>query len=282
MRSDRRRRSDAESQLATSEGRLSAIIESAMDGIITIDDQQRIVLLNPAAEEIFGCERQSVIGQSVERFVPPGLRSGLEEQIRQFSRSPITSQRIGDNGPIAGLRADGQEFPLEASVSKTTINGQQLLTAMIRDVSERELSRRRIREQTAMLDQVSDAIQVRDMEDRIMYWNRGSEELYGWTAAEAIGRPASNLMSPPQLPEPEEARQITREKGNWADELPQLTKSGREVLVDQRRTLIQDERGQPVGQLIINITSPAQAGQPRATFGQRLESITLAGAFRMI
>ena len=105
-------------------------------------------------------------------------------------------------------------------MSKTTINGQQLLTAMIRDVSERELSRRRIREQTAILDQVNDAIQVRDMDDRIMYWNRGSEELYGWSAVEAISRRARDLMSPPQLPEPDEARQITREKGNWDAELP--------------------------------------------------------------
>lgn len=279
MRSDRRRRSDAESQLATSEARLSAIIESAMDGIITIDDQQRIVLLNPAAEEIFGCQRQSVIGKSVDVFVPPGMRSTLQEQISQLSKSHVSSLRIGDGGPITGLRADGQEFPLEASVSKTTINGQQLLTAMIRDVSERELSRRRIREQTAILDQVNDAIQVRDMDDRIMYWNRGSEELYGWTAVEAIGRRARDLMSPPQLPEPEEGRQITREKGNWDDELPQLTKSGREVLVEQRRTLIQDERGQPVGQLVINIdVTERKRAELHARRSQRLESIgTLAG-----
>jgi PAS domain S-box-containing protein len=279
VRTDRRRRSEAESQLATSEARLSAIIESAMDGIITIDDQQRIVLLNPAAEEIFGCQRQSVIGQSIERFVPPRLQATLQEQLRHLSRSSVSSLRIGDGGPTVGLRADGQEFPLEASVSKTSINGQQLLTAMVRDVSERELARRRIREQTAILDQVNDAIQVRDMDDRIMYWNRGSEELYGWTAAEAVGRRAKDLMSPPQRPEPEEARQVTREKGNWDDELPQLTKSGREVLVEQRRTLIQDERGQPVGQLIINIdVTERKRAELHARRSQRLESIgTLAG-----
>ena len=279
MRSDRRRRSDAESQLATSEARLSAIVESAMDGIITVDDRQDIVFLNPAAKDILCCDDQSVIGKSVERFVPEEYRVEIQDQIRQFIESPIKSRRIGDDGPIIGLRSDGREFPLEAAVSKTVINGQQLLTAMIRDVSERESSRRQIREQTAMLDQVSDAIQVRDEDDRIVYWNRGSEQLYGWTAAEALGHTVGELMSPPRSPEPEESRQATREHGQWVGELSQLTKAGQELLVEQRRTLIQDERGRPVGQLIINIdVTERKKAESQARRSQRLESIgTLAG-----
>ena len=111
VRSDRRRRSEAEMQLATSEARLSAIIESAMDGIITIDDQQRIVLLNPAAEEIFGCQRQTMIGHSVDRFVPPGMRSTLQEQINQLSKSHVSNLRIGDGGPITGLCGQRSRIP---------------------------------------------------------------------------------------------------------------------------------------------------------------------------
>jgi two-component system cell cycle sensor histidine kinase/response regulator CckA len=279
MHSDRRRRSEAEAQLAGSEERLSAIVDSAMDGIISIDNQQRIVLMNPAAEEMFGWQGESLVGQSVERLVPPRLRDAVARHIRQFAESPLHHRRVGDSGPVVGLKRDNEEFPIEATVSKTLAGGKQLLTIMLRDVTEREASRRRIREQSAVLDQVRDAVQVRDMDDAIVYWNRGSELLYGWTAEEAIGRHGSELMSPPDLMESEAPRQLTLEQESWVGELAQRTKPGREILVEQRRTLIRDETGAPAAQLIIAIDVTerrrAEAQQRRS---QRLESIgTLAG-----
>ena len=253
MQSDRRRRNEVESQLAGSEERLSAIVNSAMDGIITIDHEQRIVIMNPAAEEMFGWERRSLVGQGVDRLVPPQQRDAVARHIRQFAASPLDHRRVGDGGPVVGLRRDGSQFPIEATVSKTQVDGQQLLTIMLRDVSEREASKRQIREQSAVLDQVRDAIQVRDLDDAIVYWNRGSERLYGWSAEQAIGRHGAELMSPPALAESEEPRQSTLAQESWVGELSQRTKSGREILVEQRRTLIRDETGAPAAQLIIAI-----------------------------
>ncbi len=279
MQSDRRRRNEVESQLAGSEERLSAIVNSAMDGIITIDHEQRIVIMNPAAEEMFGWERRSLVGQGVDRLVPPQQRDAVARHIRQFAASPLDHRRVGDGGPVVGLRRDGSQFPIEATVSKTQVDGQQLLTIMLRDVSEREASKRQIREQSAVLDQVRDAIQVRDLDDAIVYWNRGSERLYGWSAEQAIGRHGAELMSPPALAESEEPRQSTLAQESWVGELSQRTKSGREILVEQRRTLIRDETGAPAAQLIIAIDVTerrrAEAQQRRS---QRLQSIgTLAG-----
>jgi two-component system cell cycle sensor histidine kinase/response regulator CckA len=279
MYSDRRRRGEAEAQLAGSQERLSGIVDSAMDGIISIDDQQRIVLMNPAAQEIFGWQGEPLIGQPIDRLVPPRLRDAVARHIRQFADSPLRHQRIGDGGRVVGLRRDNTEFPIEAAVYKTLAGGRQLLTIMLRDVSEREASKRQIREQSAVLDQVRDAVQVRDLEDTIVYWNRGAERLYGWTAEEAIGRSGSELMSPTGLIESEEPRLVTLERESWVGELAQRTKSGREILVEQRRTLIHDELGAPAAQLIIAIdVTERRRAEAQKRRSQRLESIgTLAG-----
>ncbi len=279
VQSDRRRRSEAEAQLAASEERLSAIINSAMDGIVTIDHEQRVVFVNPSAEEMFGWEKQSLIGQTVERLVPPQHREAVARHIRQFAASPLDHRRVGDAGPVTGLHRDGSEFPIEATVSKMLVEGQQLLTVMLRDVSEREASKRQIREQSAVLDQVRDAIHVRDMDDTIVYWNRGSERLYGWTAEEAIGQRGAQLLSPPSLAESEQPLKLTLEEESWVGELPQHTKSGREIIVEQRRTLIRDEAGAPATQLIIAIdVTERRRVEAQQRRSQRLQSIgTLAG-----
>jgi PAS domain S-box-containing protein len=130
-------RKSAEATIEQERLRLAGIIDSAMDGIITIDESQRIVLFNTAAENIFRYRADEMIGRSIETLLPERVRSIHADYVRQFGRSNVSHNEMGKGRPISGLRADGEEFPLEASISQITLNGQKFFTVTCRDMTER-------------------------------------------------------------------------------------------------------------------------------------------------
>ncbi len=141
-----------ETALRQSEQRLAGIIDSAMDGIITIDEQHRIVLVNPAVEKIFGAKGADLVGKPVEVLIPGRFRPGHAEHVRQFAANGVTTRGMGDFGTIWGLRADGTEFPIEASISQTRLREGRLFTATLRDVTERMRSDAALRESQRTLN----------------------------------------------------------------------------------------------------------------------------------
>lgn len=128
----------AQNALREKESRLGNIVNSAMDAIITVDEKHQIVLFNKAAEQIFGCSDAEALGQPLERFVPPEFRARHSEDIRRFGKTDITSRTMGHLGTQVALRANGESFPIEASISHTEIEGKQLFTVILRDVTERK------------------------------------------------------------------------------------------------------------------------------------------------
>lgn len=135
---DIREEKAAEKALGESRRRLDAVVQSAMDAIITVDQEQRIILFNPAAERMFGCPADEVVGQPLSRFIPDRFRPGHDEHIRRFHRTGVTNRRMGALGAISGLRANGEEFPIEASISQVTVAGERLSTVILRDITERK------------------------------------------------------------------------------------------------------------------------------------------------
>jgi PAS domain S-box-containing protein len=130
-------RKRAEEALRESTERLTGIIESAMDAVITIDQDERIMLFNGAAEKMFRCKSSDVIGATLERFIPVAAREVHHRHIRQFGQTGVTSRTMGAQPTLSALRADGEEFPMEATISQTHVASQKLYTVIIRDVSER-------------------------------------------------------------------------------------------------------------------------------------------------
>jgi PAS domain S-box-containing protein len=128
----------APESLPEDHARFAGIIDSAMDAIITIDEGQRVVLFNAAAERVFGCAAAEALGQPLERFIPARFRAAHAAHIRAFAETGVTSRAMGKLGELSGLRANGQEFPIEAAISQVTVGGVKLFTVILRDITERK------------------------------------------------------------------------------------------------------------------------------------------------
>ena len=258
---------------------LASVIASAMDAIITVDADQRVVLFNAAAERMFGCKAEEAQGKDIGRFIPARFRDPHREHIENFGRRNVTRRSMGNLGAIFGLRADGVEFPIEASISHAEVSGRKLYTVIIRDITERKKAEDQLREQAALLDRAHDAILVRNLEDRVLFWNRGAERLYGWKAEEAVGRDARELFHRADASQYEQAKKHLLEHDEWEGELRQLTRDGEQIVSQSRWTLVRDDEGLPHSVLAIN-TDISEKKQIEAQLlrAQRMESIgTLAG-----
>ena len=127
----------AEQQALERDTRLHALVTSAMDAIVSLDEELRIVLFNPAAEKMFRCSAADAIGKEFSQLIAPQHRVQHREQVLEFAQSGLASRRIGTLGELSGQRASGEEFPLEAALSQCTVEKKQLLTLVLRDSSER-------------------------------------------------------------------------------------------------------------------------------------------------
>ena len=130
--------SQVASSLRLSEARLAGILASAMDAIITVNADQRILLFNEAAEKMFCCPSAEALGAPLDRFIPARFRDVHRKHIHQFGETQVTQRAMGKLRSLSGLRTDGKEFPIEASISQVDTEGQQLYTVIIRDITEKK------------------------------------------------------------------------------------------------------------------------------------------------
>jgi two-component system cell cycle sensor histidine kinase/response regulator CckA len=173
--------------------------------------------------------------------------------------------------------------PLELNLLKQlatqlaiAIQQSELYQQVQTELSERKQSEAKIRQQAALLDITTDAILVLTLDHQILFWNKGAEQLYGWTVAEAVNRDAEELLE--NAPQPEEIPRTVAETGYWQGELHQMTKHGKKIVVESRWTLMR-EADQPKSILVVN-TDITQKKQLERQFlhAQRLENLgKLAG-----
>jgi PAS domain S-box-containing protein len=146
-------RKQAEVALRTSEQRLFGLVNSAMDAIVAVNEDQRIVLFNPAAEQMFGLAREAAIGQPLERLIPPSSRQAHTIHVHTFGRTGVTSRNLAGLGPLQGLRNNGETFPVEASISQIDLPSGKLFTVILRDVTRRVQVEQELREADARKDE---------------------------------------------------------------------------------------------------------------------------------
>jgi PAS domain S-box-containing protein len=179
------------------EAQLAGIIDSAMDAIITIDENQHIVLFNSAAERIFGCTATAVLGQPIDRFIPERFQAH-REHIPGFPEHDVTRRTMGQHGDLYGLKSSGEEFPLEASISQIQLNNEKFYTVILRDITERKRAMDELRQSEERFSKAFRAnpqpMSLKTMaEGRYMDVNDSFLEMSGYTRAEVIGRTSLEL-----------------------------------------------------------------------------------------
>jgi PAS domain S-box-containing protein len=184
---------EAQLRLAESEARLNAVIGSAMDAIITIDEHHDIVLFNGAAEKIFRCPRADAMGQPLDRFLPERFRAAHRRHIERFGATGVTMRQMGPRTVLYGLRSDGEEFPIDASISQVEVGGEKFFTVILRDITEShktaqalEQSHRELQELYAVMHDVREAERMRvarELHDELAQWLTALKMDISWLAA---------------------------------------------------------------------------------------------------
>lgn len=189
-----------EDALTEKQAQLAGIIGSAMDGIVTVDEHQKIVVFNAAAERMFECKASDAIGQPLDRFIPERFRDAHRQHIRTFGEHSATRRLLGQARDLYARRSSGQEFPIEASISQVELNGAKFFTVILRDITERKQAEAEIRESEAnyrsVFNAAHDAIFIHAMHSgEILDVNERMCELYGWTLEEARSLKIGDLSS---------------------------------------------------------------------------------------
>jgi len=183
-----------------SEARLNGIIESAMDAIITVDEQHKIILFNPAAAQMFQCTATDALGHPLDQFIPERFRPAHSQYLHAFAEARVTRRQMGNLVAISGLRASGQEFPIEASISRVRVGKRTLLTAIVRDITERKAAEAEARSRSArfrsLIEHSADGITVINAEGRIVYASAPAERMLGCRPGEMVGDSPVELLHP--------------------------------------------------------------------------------------
>ncbi|HVX67884.1 MAG TPA: PAS domain S-box protein [Bryobacteraceae bacterium] len=195
----------AEEALKASEALTRSVVYTAVDGIITADERGIVESFNPAAERLFGYAAEEVIGKSLSLLMPPVAAEEHQSQIQRYLETGVRNI-IGIGRETMGRRKDGTVFPIELSVSEMLLPGRRLFTGIVHDITARKRNEAALRTTNAKLQAVIEtsplAVMTLDLAGNVLGWNPAAERIFGWTAAETIGRPI------PTVPESERAEFI--------------------------------------------------------------------------
>ncbi|HLV88880.1 MAG TPA: PAS domain S-box protein [Candidatus Sulfotelmatobacter sp.] len=275
-----------------------SILEAIPDAIAAVNRQGVIVQVNSQAEAMFAYTRDEMIGQRIEMLVPERQRPGHGQHREEFHARPKI-RRMGSGLDLYGRRRDGSEFPVEISLSPVNVGDTVIVLSAIRDVTDRkrteeelrraneELERRKTRElrdsqnrMALIVDSSQDAIIGKNLDGIITQWNKGAEQMYGYTALEIIGQSITVLCPKDRADEIPGILQKIRE-GQRVDyfESIRITKDGRRLNVSISVSPIHDEDGRVVGASAIarNITAQKKV-EEQLWQSQKMEAVgRLAG-----
>lgn len=180
--------------------RTKAIVDTIVDGVITISDHGLIETVNPAAENIFGYSKEELIGQNVSMLMPAPYQHEHDGYLRNYLNTG-NKKIIGIGREVTGRRSDGSTFPLELAISEMEVNGQRMFTGIVRDISQRKDTEEKLREllarTKAILDTIVDGVITISDRGLIETVNPAAEKIFGYKLDELAGKNVSMLMPNP-------------------------------------------------------------------------------------
>jgi PAS domain S-box-containing protein len=256
--------------------KLSRALEQGPSIVLITDITGNIEYVNPKFTEVTGYSAGEVIGRN-----PRILKSGKlpTEQYKLLWETILSGGEW--RGELYNMKKNGEGYWISASVSpvRNPEGSISHFVAVQEDITERKRSEERLREQAALLDIDPDAIYVKDMQDRVQFWSKGAEALYGYTADEVTGRRATEFAFSELPVDYQQALQKVLHDGQWRGEWTQKFRDGREIVVSSRWLLVRDEHGLPKSIYVVN-TDITDRRRLEARFlrAQRMDSIgTMAG-----
>lgn len=252
-----------------------ALFESAPDAVLVIDSNGTIVAFNPQAERMFGYAAQELHGEPIERLLPSRFAAAHKIHRTVYANNPIP-RPMGSGLELWGRHKNGGEFPVEISLSPLRGPERTLISASVRDVTERrrvqddlrrardeleervaertselaaqirerELGSEQLRRQAQMLDVASEPIFAWDMEHGIVFWNKAAAETYGYTREEALGRVSHELLRTIHPGGIAQLRQHLSRDGRWSGELIHTARNGRTIVAEIRMVVLPTPTGE--------------------------------------
>ncbi len=253
----------------------AALFDQVNDAIIAKTLDGRITAWNSAAERMFGYSAAEIIGRSGNVLFPTDRIKEADDAVARSNQG----ERVQPLETVC-LRKDGR--PLEVSIAFTPLRSKsgEIIGAskILRDVTEYNRVKHQIEEQKALLDKTQDAIVIFEPEGRILYWNKGAERIYGWSATEAVGRFIGEFIHA-DIHKFRDVNKLVMDTGEWTGEMHHLNRERHELIIESHWWLVRDKDGRPKSFLAIN-TDVTEKRRIEVQFmrAQRMESLgILAG-----
>ena len=233
-------------------------LDISPDALVIVNPAGTIVMVNRQTETVFGYARTELLGQQLELLLPERFHEVHTAHRNQYFSAPRT-RPMGVGLQLVGRRKDGTEFPVEISLNPLLLDDVLHVIGAIRDMTVQRVAERerlqqleQIRLQAELINLAHDAILVRDPVSRVISWNKGAEELYGWTVQEAQGRVTHSLLKTRFPSSRADVDAHLEHEGQWEGELTHTRRDGSSVIVESRQMLVHDEEGHPIAILEIN------------------------------
>jgi PAS domain S-box-containing protein len=255
---DRKR---TELALQASEAKCAGILAIAGDAIVTIDANYRITLFNEAAEKIYGYSQAEMVGQPIDLLIPARFRLVHQQHIGRFASSSDTARRMSERQEVIGRRKTGDEFPIEASISKLDIGGERYYTVVTRDISHRKQTERALAERNAQLALAAKAALVGsyayDVETRMLQFSEGYAAIYDLPegTCEMTGNQRRALVHPEDLQRLDSVRSqaFEQRRGEFSLEYRNILPKRGVRWIESRSLVLYDSNDRPERLVGVNI-----------------------------
>ncbi|MET0425334.1 MAG: PAS domain S-box protein, partial [Actinoplanes sp.] len=267
-------------RLRSAESKLAGLLDASPEAMICVDSSGRIVLANARALKIFRYAREDLVGAPVEALVPEGLHGRHVGYRDEFLSNPVP-RPMGEGMHLTARRGDGTEFPVEISLAPVKSDGGTVVFAAVQDITDRLVQQQTDAQLAGIVAASSDAIVSKTLDGTILTWNPGAERLYGYTAAEMIGRDVTVIL-PPDRPD-EERGLLRRVRGGELikhHETRRVRKDGGTIYVSLSMAPVRDAAGTIVGASTIShdITAEVEAEQRLRIEREQFQMIMTAAA----